>query len=164
MTIGTLGAIKLPDYPDAKHDNEFQRGLMFQDFVIEQLSKRFGLVFQMFSSRIYQWEAGEGVQPFEIKMDDGWQKYNRLSIEVAEKSKKNVPIWTPSGIMREDKTLFYVHGNRKCFWIFFKKHLRMIYEKERPEIAEKFGTIKTFYIPVERANKIGERVEFETTQ
>lgn len=158
MTVGTPGAIKLPSYPDAKHNNEFQRGLMFQDFVIEHLSKRYGLVFQMFSSRVYQFGAGEGVQPFEIKMDDGWQKYNRLSIEVAEKSKKDITVWSPSGIMRDDKTLFYIHGNRTCFWIFFKKHLQWIYTNEKPAVTEKFGTIKTFYVPVERADKLGERV------
>ena len=155
MTVGTFGEIRSPSYPDAKHADEFQRGLEFQDFVLSVLSKRYGLVFQTFSSRAYQWGEGEGVQPFEIKFDDGCTKYNRLSIEVAEKSKKDKFYWSPSGILRPDGTMFYIHGNREKFWIFFKKHLQFVFEKEQPQITEKFGTICTFYIPIERANKLG---------
>lgn len=155
MTIGTSGATRLPDYRDAKHSNEFQRGLEFQDFVLEVLSKKYGLVFQVFSSRIYQWGAGEGVQPFEIKFDEGCTKYKHLSIEIAEKSQKDKIYWSPSGILRPDNTMFYIHGNREKFWIFFKKHLQFVFKNEHPEITDKFGTICTFYIPVERANKLG---------
>jgi hypothetical protein len=155
MTAGTPGAIKLPNYPDAKHPDEFQRGLEFQDFVLSVLSKRYGLVFQTFSSRAYQWGEGEGVQPFEIKFDDGCVKYKRLSIEIAEKSSKNRLYWSPSGILRDDNTIFYIHGNREKFWIFFKKHLQILLKKEQPRITDKFGTICTFYIPIERASTLG---------
>lgn len=158
MTAGLPGAIKLPSYPDAKHENEFQRGLIFQDFVLEVLSKNYGLVFQVFSSRAYQWGVGEGVQPFEIKLDDGCIKYGRLSIEIAEKSKKDRFYWSPSGILRPDNTIFYIHGNKEKFWVFFKKHLQYVFEKEHPVVTEKFGTICTFYIPVERARKLGAEI------
>lgn len=150
---------QLPIYPDAKHGNEFERGLRFQDFVIEALAKELGLVIQIFSSQRYQFQNGESVQGWEIKLDSRCTETGRLSIEVAEKSNKDMPNWTPSGIFRKDNTLFYVQGNRDCFWLFFKKHLQWLYEKEKPSVTEKYGTIRTFYLPVSRADKVGLRVE-----
>lgn len=151
--------MSLPSYPDAKNDNEFERGLRFQDFVVEALTRELGIVIQIFSSQRYQFDNGESVQGWEIKLDSWCTKSGRLSIELAEKSRADIPVWTPSGIFRDDNTLFYVQGNKECFWLFFRKHLRWIFEREEPEVHEKRGTIRTFYLPIERADKIGIRIE-----
>jgi len=151
--------MNVPKYPDAKQANSFQEGLEYQDFVLEHLAKNYGLVFQTFSSRAYQWGKGEGVQPFEIKLDNWCTTSRRLSIEIAEKTRADNPNWIPSGIMREDETLFYIHGNKETFWIFFKKHLTYIFEHEAPEVFESRGTIRKFYIPIERADKLGVRID-----
>ena len=82
-----------------------------------------------------------------------------MSVEIAEKSNKDVPVWTPSGIFRDDNTDFYVQGNEEMFWIFFKKHLQMYFRKNNPEVTEKFGTIKTFYLPMDKADILGIRMD-----
>lgn len=153
-----MSSQQYPDYPDAKHLNEYERGLVFQDFVVESLFKQYGIIVQIYSSREYQYSRGESVQRVEIKLDARCTETRRLSIEVAEKSRASMSDWTPSGICRDDNTVFYAQGNEECFWLFFKKHLRLIYEKEHPVVTEKHGTIKTFYIPITRADKIGIRI------
>lgn len=143
------------NYPDSLHVDPFQMGLEFQDFVMDRLRERYGLVFQMYGSRKYQFEKGESPQGAEIKLDQRCSETGRLSIEVAEKSNRSVTTWTPSGIMRDDNTMFYIQGNEETFFMFFKKHLQLIYNKQSPEVTEKHGTIKTFYIGFDRARDIG---------
>lgn len=150
--------INYPEYPDAKHPNEFERGLEFMDFAISELTRQYGLGITVYSSRLYQYEKGESVQGWEFKKDEQCTGSGRLSIEVYEKSNKDMPNWTPSGILREDRTIFYVQGNYVRFYIFFKKHLQEYYWKYKPELTIKFGTIKTFYLPFDRADKIGYKI------
>jgi len=126
---------------------------------METIVKRFGWVIQVNSSKAYQFMKGESIQHFEFKLDDRCIDTNRLSIEIAEKSRKEMPNWTPSGIYRNDGTIFYIHGNYTAFWIFFVKHLQFWHKVKKPEITEKFGTIKTFYLPIEIADGLGYRVD-----
>lgn len=151
--------MNIPEYPDAKHHNEFERGLKYQDFVMNTLAKRLGWVIQVNSSKAYQFAEGESIQGFEFKLDDRCTETNRLSIEVAEKSKKDIRIWTPSGICRKDNTIFYIQGNYTSFWIFFVKHLRDWYDRTHPEVIEKFGTIQTCYMPIQLADLLGYRID-----
>lgn len=148
----------LPRYPDAKHPNEFQRGLEFQDFVVEVLAKQLGIVIQIFSSQRYQFSSGESVQGWEIKLDSRCTETGRLSIEIAEKSRSDMPNWTPSGICRDDNTIFYVQGNRQVFWVFFKKHLRWVLDTKAPPLQDK-KTVRTFYLPIEKADRLGLRID-----
>lgn len=158
MKDGIVMAMNYPKYPHAKHENEFERGLMFQDMAMEELAKQYGLVIQVNSSRFYQFKAGESIQGWEFKLDDRCTDYNRLSIEVMEKSRRDMRDWTFSGILREDRTIFYVTGNHKLFYIFLRKHLQAYYRKHKPELSEKFGTIKTFYLPFHIADKMGIKI------
>lgn len=121
---------------------------------MDTLARRLGWVVTIHSSKSYQFGQGESVQGFEFKLDDRCTETSRLSIEVAEKSRKDIPVWTNSGIFRGDNTIFYVHGNHQSFWIFAKKHLRAWFKKFEPEVVSKFGTIKTFYMPVSVADSV----------
>lgn len=153
-----------PSYPDAKSSTSFQDGLEFQDFVCTQLAKH-SIILQNLSSRKCQFEIGENLQGFEIKFDRGCTKHGRVSIEVAEKTRNdpNRP-WTPSGIMRDDNSWLYIQGNYDVLYIFAKRFLLNYYHchKEKPDfVLEKFGTVKTFYVPhlvaVKHAAKILDR-------
>lgn len=147
-----------PVYPSAKSRSSFQDGLEFQDFVCSQLAAR-GVVLQNLSSRKYQFEIGENLQGFEIKLDARCAETGRLSIEIAEKSRDNPNLgWTPSGIMRGDNTWLYIQGNRKILFIFARQFLLNYFSTKQPEVEEKRGTIRTFYLPFEVAKKHAARV------
>ena len=136
-----------PAYPDAKSNTSFQDGLEFQDFVCTKLAEH-GIILQNLSSRKYQFNVGENLQGFEIKMDNRCSDTERLSIEVAEKTRDDLSLaWTPSGICREDNSWLYIQGNRDILFIFAKNWLQRYLAKKNPKIVEKYGTIQTFYLP-----------------
>jgi hypothetical protein len=146
-----------PIYPDAKHPNEYQRGVEWQDFVCQYLVRE-GIVLQNFSSKKYQYEVGENLQGWEIKRDDRCTDTGRLSIEVAEKSSRGLPFWTDSGIMSRLNPWLYIQGNRSILFIFATKTLRAYLAKYNCEVTEKMGTIKTFYIPMDVAEYLALKV------
>lgn len=140
-----------PSYPDAKHANEFQRGMEFQDFVCAAFAREH-IILQNLVSKKWQYDVGENLQGFEIKLDDPCSNSKRLSIEVAEKSRADPELyWTPSGIMRNDNSWLYIQGNRNILFVFDKKWLRRWYHTKRPAVEEKHGTICTFYLPFDVA-------------
>lgn len=151
-----------PKYPNAKSKTSFQDGLEFQDFVCTKLAEH-GIILQNLSSRKYQFEVGENLQGFEIKLDGLCSETKRLSIEVAEKTKADPERpWTPSGICREDNSWLYIQGNRDVLFVFGKNWLQRYFSEKNPKIEEKRGTIRTFYLPFATARVGAVRVmEFE---
>lgn len=140
------------NYPDAPRADGVQAGMEFQDFVADQLF-RFGIALTAFMSRKYQYERGENLQGIEIKLDDRWHETGRLSIEIAERSDAQ-SMWVNSGIYRNDNTWLYVQGNQAGFFIFPRKFLRHMFEKNGYPTEEKpkgKPTIRTFYLPVAHA-------------
>lgn len=146
-----------PIYPDAKSATSFQDGVEFQDFVCRELAKN-GIILQNFSSKKYQFEVGENMQGFEIKLDRRCTETGRLSIEVEERRENGCGPWVPSGIMRDDNTWLYMQGNREVLFIFAKNWLRRLFEEKNPEVAEKMGTVRTFYLPVRIAERFAAKV------
>ena len=136
-----------PIYPDAKRPNTFQDGLEFQDYVVDILTKEIGLPLSNYSSKKWQYNVGENKQGVEIKLDNRCTETNRLSIEIAEKSRASMPNYTMSGIYRDDNTWLYVHGNREIFFIFPKRYLVMLHRKNLYK-EKTMPTIKTFYLPM----------------
>jgi hypothetical protein len=150
-----------PVYEDAKSKTSFQDGLEFQDFVCTQLA-RHAVLLQNLASKKYQIQVGENLQGFEIKYDDWCSKSDRISIEVAEKTRADPLLqWTPSGILRNDNTWLYIQGNREILFIFAKRWLLNVHERHKDKpgfIIEKRGTIKTFYIDNITARKHAAKV------
>ncbi len=135
-----------------KYSINFQKGLEFQDFVINTCFKA-GIIICQYSSKKYQYEVGES-NGYEIKLDNRCTDTNRLSIEIAEKTSASNTTWIRSGIFRQDNTLFYIIGNYNVFFLFAKKHLQNYCLESKPLIDTKFGTIKTFYLDFDCANKL----------
>lgn len=148
-----------PNYPreNSGHSDSFENGNEFQDFVCIELAKQ-GIILQNINSKKYQFNVGENIQGFEIKEDTWCTGYNRpyasnrLSIEIAEKSKASNKRYIKSGIYRNDNSWLYIQGNYHCFWIFSVKILRELHRSGRYE-SKKESTIKTFYLPVKDANR-----------
>ena len=139
------------------YSNSFEVGNEFQDFVCIELAKH-GIILQNINSKKYQYETGENLQGFEIKYDArctgdrNTEATNRLSIEIAEKTKAENPEFIPSGIYRTDNSWMYIQGNYMMFWIFPKKILKLLHQSKRyPE--DEMPTIKKFYLPIADADK-----------
>lgn len=146
-------------YPDSKHADALAVGENYQDFVASVLRDRLGIVLHFLCTRQEQYDIGETKEGYEIKLDQWCTTTGRLSIEVGEKTRVDLPIFTPSGIMRNDNTVFYVQGNRARIWVFRKALLQHIYQVGGyPIIANRPPTIQKFYLPLARANTLAENV------
>jgi len=155
MTVGTLGVTR---YPNAPRSDTIEAGNIFEDYVCDRLSGM-GIVLRTYKSKQFQLGKGENRIGWEIKLDEGVIKYKHLSIEIAERSRNDPALkWTNSGIYRNDNSWLYVHGNMETFWILFKPALVKFFEDTHPATQEKFGTIKTFYLEYQDADKLGIRV------
>lgn len=146
-----------PDYPDCKDKDSFQNGLSFQDFVCIELSKN-SIILQNILSKKYQYQVGENLQGWEIKLDREFQTSRRLSIEIAEKTRADITYWTPSGIYRNDNSWLYIQGNFECFFIFGKKFLKNLHNArngngDRKYLEGEIPTLKKFYLPLNDAEK-----------
>ena len=141
-----------PSYPNAPSQTCFQDGLEYQDFICQFLAP-YGIILQNYSSKKYQQEIGENKQGFEIKLDRGCVKYGHLSIEVAEKSYANCPVWTPSGIYRNDNSWFYIQGNYEIIFMFAKNFLRQWKEEKNVPIGDRTPTVQSFFLEFDVAKK-----------
>lgn len=144
------------EYPDATHSDTLELGAQFLDFVMETLQRR-GVVLQPYTSKKKQYNTGESLQGWEVKLDNRFTETGRLSIETAEKSSRSVDLWTPSGIYRRDNTWIYIQGNFQMFYWFPKKFLVMLHMSKKYKEDEFNGTVKKFYLPIIDANKYGEQ-------
>lgn len=139
------------------HDDSFEVGNCFQDFVCMELAKQ-NIILQNINSKKFQFEVGENLQGFEIKYDGrctGDKRTvptNRLSIEIAEKTRPENINWVPSGIYRNDNSWLYIQGNYMMFWIFNKKILKELHISGR-YVESTLPTIKKFYMPIKDADR-----------
>ena len=89
-----------------------------------------------------------------MKLDSLCTQTGRLSIEIAEKTRASNWEYRPSGIYRQDNSIFYVQGNRIVFYVFRKEHLVELHQQRYAGTEiEKRGTIRTFYIPLAVAGR-----------
>lgn len=140
------------NYPDAKHGDSLEVGAEFLDFVMIQL-RRYGLYLQPLTSRKNQYEMGESLNGWEVKLDNRFTETRRLSIEIAEKTRINNTEWTPSGIYRNDNTWLYIQGNFEYFYLFSKKWLLLLHNTNKYQVDERHPTVKKFYLPISDADK-----------
>lgn len=155
MITGTPGETR---YPNAPRPDVVEIGNKFEDYVCDELSK-VGVILRTYKSMSFQYTGGENKVGWEIKYDEKHTLHNHLSIEIAERTRNEEGRpWTPSGIMRNDNSWLYIQGNFDLFWIMFKPALLSFFYDNEPEVKEKFGTIRTFYLPYEIADLLGKRV------
>jgi hypothetical protein len=145
-------------YPDAPHKNSLQVGEEYQEIIRRNVLEQYKFNIEFYANKKEQYEIGESKQRIEIKLDSQLKKYGHLSIEVAEKSRKDIQIWTPSGIFRNDNTKWYIHGDYQTAWVFLKNDLKEYYKNNNPRIHEHNGTIKKFYIDICIADKLARRI------
>jgi hypothetical protein len=146
VTVAT-GQFTAKHYPDSKNKDAHEEGMRFQDYVVEQLSRRYGFIIQLYASRHYQFNHGENVQRAEIKLDRRCLETRRLSIEVEERTALDKP-WVPSGIYSSARPIFYIHGNFDKFFVFDRKWLQRYHQQKLGGSVDEKPTVKTFYLPL----------------
>ena len=140
------------------YKDKLEKGLEYQDFVCDQLRIKEGWFIGCYSSRKYQQEKGESMSGIEIKYDMRLSETGNVYIEVAEKSNKELPDYTDSGVFRRDNTWLYLIGDYKQAFIFGKAMMRTLYLSEKQKqawgcIDRQTPTSKGFTIPIKNADR-----------
>ena len=139
-----------------EYKEKLDKGLQYQDFVYEQLYN-IGISTVVYSSKIYQFKIGENKAGIEIKFDDRMKDTGNIYFEVAEKSNANNKDFVPSGIFRSDNTWLYVIGDYSIIYVFPKKLLQHIYNRQHYIKAGgrlvEIKTSKGFVLPVVYAER-----------
>lgn len=139
-------------YPDAKSHTSLQDGIKYQRFIQNYFWQKWNKTIHYYESKRDQYKIGESFEAIEVKYDYWCTITDRLSIEIAEKSRKDERLgWTPSGIYRKDNTIFYIQGNYRLFFVFLKPYLVFLHNHYAFKEESKLGTIKTFYLPLSLA-------------
>lgn len=149
-------------YPDAKRYSTFEEGLEYQDFVAEVLRRELGIVITNYASKKYQFNIGENRQGVEIKLDNRILDTGNVSIEVGEKSRRELPDYTPSGILRNDNSWLYIQGNYRIMFVFSLGLLKLLYNSGRYRVDE-LPTLRRFLLKLEDAKKYAALVIYEDT-
>lgn len=108
----------------AYREHQTESGLMYQDYVVDQVWKILGFRVTTYSSRLFQLTVGEGPTGAEIKHDKHFATTGNLWIEIAEKAEPRPGPYARSGIFREDNAWLYIIGNYDTIFVFNKRVLQ----------------------------------------
>jgi len=134
------------------YNEKLQEGLEYQDFITDLLINELGISLSSYSSKKFQNSIGENRQGFEIKFDNRMIDTGNIYIEVKEKSNPDNANYVDSGIFRNDNTWLYLIGNYESVYIFGKKHLILMHEKNTYKQVTTSTSIG-FLLPVTDAEK-----------
>lgn len=139
------------------YKEKLEAGLQFQDYVVDKLRKYDPMfIVNLYGSKKWQNQKGESSSGLEIKYDMRMHETGNLYIEVAEKSNPDNPNYVPSGIYRNDNTIFYLIGNYDQAFLFGKYQLQKLYEHDECHKSRGIKKIETptslgFVYPIEDA-------------
>lgn len=119
------------------YKEKLQRAFEFENYLEKFFKDNFDLDLGPFLTPEGQYYEGENELGIEIKNDTLIKKYGNIYIEYAEKSKATNHIYVPSGILKDDKSTYFLIGDKDQFWVFRKKRLVEIYNEE--EVLRKQG-------------------------
>ena len=75
-----------------------------------------------------QYEIGENDAGIEVKRDGKFRGTNNLYVETHEKTKESNRYFVDSGILRKDNSEWWIIGDEKDAWLFYKKDLILIHD------------------------------------
>lgn len=134
------------------YKTQLERGLIYQDFVYEILSRN-GINTVAYGSKLFQYRFGENKARIEIKYDDWLKKTGNLWIEVAEKTDPANPAYVVSGIYRDSTE--YVIGDYNVIYRMATNVLRLVDKGGKYSIDEnRLKTSKGFKLPEIEAGRI----------
>ncbi len=127
------------------YNTQLQEGLEYQDFV-QDVFAEFGLILQMYSSRLYQEQIGETRSGYEIKYDKQFKKTGNLFIECCERKMRQMGPWVPSGIHRNDNTWLYTIGDYDDIFIIAKRDLLALDDGRHENLSNGVEMAKGFLL------------------
>jgi hypothetical protein len=139
---------------------QLKKGQEYEDWLQKQLATR-GIFLGNITSQKYQQEDGENLLGMEIKFDGLVAETGRVYVETAEKAMPRPGSYAPSGIYRNDSTWLYAVGNYDILFIFGKRTLRRLCEKNPDWLyhpPKDKATSQGFCIPEKQAMEIAEKV------
>jgi hypothetical protein len=133
---------------------QLEKGLDYQDFIIDLLSEVMGISLSQYASKKYQL-VGETKQGIEIKYQSKMADYGNLYIETEEKSNAANRFFVRSGIYRDDNTWLWITGDYSIQYVFSKLTLVRLHKCGRYRYAEPrdYATSKGFLLPMTEADK-----------
>lgn len=139
---------RMTDY----YKTQLERGLIYQDFVYEILSRN-GINTVGYGSKLFQQRYGENKAGMEIKYDDKFKITGNLWLETAEKSNPQNPDYVLSGIYRE--CIEYIMGDYNIIYRMSTNVLRLVAENGKYKFIENnIKTSKGFLLPCREAERI----------
>lgn len=174
LSFGTLFKPKVVLWSDraktSYYKNKLQAAFDFENYIESLLKKRYNLDIDPYLTPQGQYNEGENHLGIEIKNDTLIKKYGNIYIEYAEKSRASNFDYVPSGILKQDKSIYFLIGDKDAFWIFKKNRLVEIYLEEvelkrkkklstRGIIFKKISTSKGFVFPLRYARKVALSIE-----
>lgn len=145
-----------------QYKTNFEKGLLYQDYLVKMLAPM-GIIIMPFSSKFSQFTTGESFSRHEIKFDDRMSSTGNIYIEVGEKTSSSLENYTPSGILRDDNTLFFLIGNYQTLFFFSKKILKLLVmgSKKSQWAYVETPTSQGYLLPITEAAKYADVIEFE---
>lgn len=149
--------VEYDDYWDRLYQQRLKEGILYQDYICEQLHA-LGIVLQNMGSQRYQLRR-ENLLGLEIKYDKLFRGTGNLYVETHEKTHPANTIWVNSGIYRADACWLYAIGDYHDLWLFGKRSLQRLDVAGPSWIVRPRATrtSKGFCIPIKYAYEIAEK-------
>lgn len=112
------------------YKEKLQASFDFENHIEALFKEQFDLDLDPYLTPQGQYYEGENGLGIEIKNDTLIKKYGNVYIEYAEKSRATNFNYVASGILKDDKTTYFLIGDKDGFWIFRKSRLVEIYHEE----------------------------------
>ena len=132
---------------------KLEDGKKYEEFIKQQLYIKKQLTLNLCHNKEQQINIGENLEGIEIKFDNKKNIYKNIYIELQEKTNENNMNWVNSGILRKDNTHSWIIGDYQEAFIFWKFHLKQLYENNLylKEVITK--TSRGFLLNTEMQNK-----------
>jgi hypothetical protein len=132
--FGDVYKPKVSLWSDRKKTNYYKEKLQasfeFENYIEDFFRYHYGLELGTYITPEGQYYEGENELGIEIKNDTLIKKYGNIYIEYAEKSNSQNGQFVRSGILKNDKSVYFLIGDKTEFWIFKKARLIEIFKEE----------------------------------
>lgn len=112
------------------YKEKLQSSLAFENHIEKLVKDQYGLDLGPYLTPEGQYDDGENELGIEIKNDTLIKKYGNIYLEYAEKSQGSNFNYIDSGILKNDKSTYFLIGTPDEFYIFRKARLVEIYREE----------------------------------
>jgi hypothetical protein len=112
------------------YKEKLQASFEFENYIEGYFRYHYNLELGPYITPEGQYYEGENELGIEIKNDTLIKKYGNIYIEYAEKSNAHNGNFVRSGILKNDKSVYFLIGDKTKFWIFKKARLVEIFKEE----------------------------------